>query len=392
MIYKYLVIAYFMTLENSLRLKGSEPSLIRYMSSFVREDTIHLGIGQLPFDSPFALRDEGRRAFEEPLVYSSNLGIPYLRQLIAEKQSLRDGREISPELVVVTNGAQEALFSIFGAYIDNWDDVLIPEIYFGSYKKLTNFFGGWIKTFKLTKDFGIDYDDLEDKISDRIKFLVLNSPANPTGRVLSEEENEEIVSVIGGHNLYVISDEIYSELFFGEQPSTFSKFYDKTIIVNGISKMGAATGLRLGWAIAPDSEIAGSINRVHTLATSCASIVSQKAAIPVLEGKCEDEIRAYRELLEQNRDLCVESFSKMGIPFVKPGGSFYFFPDISRFGKSSLELAKEIAESETNVITVPGIAFGGSGDNHIRISYAVDSKTMKEGLERLTRFFVSESI
>ncbi len=367
-----------------------EESLIRQMSAFEREGTIHLGIGQLKFPAPRALIESGKRSLDELLVYPPNQGIAGLRDLVALDQSKRDGKPHSAQEVVITNGAEEALFATFGAFINPEDEVLIPEIAFGVYEKITAFFGGVPRQFKLDSTHGIDYESLRNKLSDRTKFLVLNSPSNPTGRIISLQEGTRVANLLSSRkNVYVVSDEIYSDLYFGEKPLSFPRVYDQTIVISGLSKRSAAAGMRLGWAISPDKETSQAINQTHSLATSCASIISQRAAIPILKGEGINEENEYRDVLRRNAALCANTFSDLGIPFTRPDGSFYFFPNVSRYGIDSLTLAKNIAASETNVITVPGVAFGKAGDKYLRLSCAVGEATLVEGLNRLSKFFRS---
>ncbi len=366
----------------SKKLQGIGISEIRKMNALANPDTINLGIGQLPFDPPIALAKAGAAAFAGKLKYTENAGLWELRDLVAKEYLRKTGKETDPDNVIITVGAEEALDIAFGTFLDEGDEVLIPEIYFPVYETIPRLYGASVKTYKLGEGFGIDLQDLESQITGKTKLVVINSPANPTGRVLSPGELKQLAEILERHKgVYVISDEVYDSLYFGEPPESFSKYSDRCVVINGISKRSAATGLRLGWSISP-KEVTASMLPLHQYRVTCASLPSQKAAIPVLKGECSCEEDHYRKVLAENLEAAYNILSKIpNSKITKPGGAFYFFVDISAYGNSR-DIAHRILK-EQNVLTIPGIAFGQSGDRYIRISFAANKIDLLEGVEKI---------
>nr|WP_246433966.1 aminotransferase class I/II-fold pyridoxal phosphate-dependent enzyme [Spirochaeta isovalerica] len=357
------------------------------MNALAGRDTINLGIGQLPDDLPLALREKGLEAFAQGQTrYTSNQGNLELRKLIAAYHSQKNGRNYSADQVIVTNGAEGALWNIYSVYLDRDEEVLIPEIAFSVYQTIAELHGGKAVTYKLNKDFSIDLADLERKINGKTKFIVINSPNNPTGAVLTSEQVSAVTEIAERKGIYIISDEIYSELFFGEkQPSSPMEYSDRVLTVDGISKRAAATGLRIGWTICPE-EIAKPMIVANQYVTTCASSVSQYAAIASLDGSTDDFVKRIREELREKGEYAWKTLKSIkGIHVEKPEGAFYIFPDISAFD-TSREVALRILD-EVDVLTIPGLAFGERGRNHIRISFAVDFDRLKEALSRIKHLF-----
>lgn len=348
------------------------------MNSLVGPNTINLGLGQMmDFKTPKPLIDAGINAFKnKPLVYTDNAGLPSLRSLIAKEHDLK------PENIVVSNGAEQALYNVISSFIDPDDEVLIPQICYPAYEAIIKLNYGKAVEFKLDKDLKIDLNDIASKINKRTKLIIINSPSNPSG-VDYSELYEKLASIVDKNDgAYILSDEVYSMLYLNEvKPKSIIKYTQKAIVVNSISKRSAATGLRLGWSIAPE-DITNEICKVQQYVASCASLISQECAIPVLKGECSKDEKNYRNILRKNRDLLIEGLSSIkDVSFVVPSGGFYCFPNISKYG-SSLELSLRILK-EADVLTVPGIAFGKAGEGHIRISFAVDTKKLKTAITRL---------
>ena len=370
-----------MTFKKSRKLEGVEISVIRQMNNRANSDTINLGIGQLPYQPPLKLKKAGAQAFSDGQTrYTPTKGILELRTLIAEEHKRHTGKETDSENVIVTVGAEEALDIICRTSLDDGDEVLIPEIFFSVYATLPRLNLAIPTTYRLTPDFGIDLTDLESKIKEKTRLVFINSPSNPTGRVLAQDELRSLADVLERHpNLYIVSDEIYSYLHFMDKlPPSMAEFSDRVIIVNGISKRASATGLRIGWIIAPE-DVTQELVKLHQYAVTSAASPSQLAAIPVLKGECFEDEEMYRTQLMVNRDLTAQRLSEIpNVSLTKPGGAFYCFPDISYYGTSQ-EVADRLLD-EGNVLTIPGIAFGQRGNSYIRISYAADVKELDKGL------------
>lgn len=377
-----------MALKPSRKLDGIEISVIRQMNALAKPTSINLGIGQLPNDVPVEVRDAGIEGMNGKATrYTRNQGTPELCEAVAKAHEKRVGKPTSPDQVVITNGAQGALWNTLFTYLDEGENILIPEIAFSVYDTISSMQNASAVTYKLNDDFSIDFEDLESKINDKTKFVIFNNPMNPTGKTYSEAEVKTLVEIIEKYDdLYIISDEIYKDLYLGdEMPVTPAQFSDRVILIDGISKKASATGLRIGWTITTE-EIAKPMIVSNQYIATCAAAPSQMAALPAAKGEVEPFIAEIREFLKVNRDLAYKVLSSIdGVEVNKPEGAFYIFPDISKYGTS-----KEIAEAildEVDVLTIPGIAFGERGDRHIRISYAMDHEVLRQGLMKIASFF-----
>lgn len=376
-----------MALKTKASFSGVDISEIRKMNALAGPDSINLGIGQLPDDLPISVKAAGIRAFEEGITrYTSNQGMLELRELVAAYHSGRSGKTLTADQVVITNGAEGALWNILYTYLEADDEILIGDFAFSVYDTIPVLQGAKVKTFSFTEDLQPDLEDIRAKVTSSTKFLLINSPANPTGQVISREVITQLCSLAEELDFYIISDEIYSELYYTEeQPVTPLTFSDRVIIVDGISKRAAATGLRIGWTVA-DTEITKPMVVANQYIASCACSISQYAAIASLNGSTAVFNEEIREDLKEKRDLAYGILKDIeGINVVKPEGSFYIFPEISTFGDSKT-VAKRILD-EVNVLTIPGLAFGKAGDRHIRISFATDRDDLIEGLERVKKLF-----
>lgn len=380
-----------MALKTKATFNGVDISEIRKMNALAKSDTINLGIGQLPDELPVSVKESGIEAFNSGITrYTSNQGSLELREEIARYHTKRSGVNVTPDMVVVTNGAEGALWNILYTYLEPEDEVLVGDMAFSVYDTIPQLQGSKAIRFGFNEDFQPDLEDLRGKISKRTKFLLINSPNNPTGQVVTPSVMEELVQLAEEFDFYIISDEIYSELYFGDiQPVTPLSYSKRVIVVDGISKRAAATGLRIGWTVA-DSDITKPMVVTNQYISTCASSVSQHAAIASLNGSCTDFVDRVRGELKEKRDLTYSILESIeGLKVVKPEGSFYIFPDISTFGDSKT-VAKRILD-ECNVLTIPGVAFGESGDRHIRISFAADITALEDGLKRIRDLFNSWS-
>ncbi len=372
-----------MSLKAKSSFSGVDISEIRKMNALARKDTINLGIGQLPDSLPQAVKQKGFEAFESGQTrYTSNQGSLLLREQIALYHSEKCHKEIKAEEVIITNGAEGALWNILFTFLERDDQILIPEIAFSVYNTIADLQGAKAVPYRQDSEFSLDFDDLMSKINSKVKFLVINSPNNPTGTILSEVDVRKLSDLADEHDFYIISDEIYSELYFGnDRPFSPLCCSDRVLVVDGISKRAAATGLRIGWTVAPE-EITKPMIVANQYITTCASSVSQHAALASLDGSCDSFVEQVKADLKVKGEYAYRQLKTIdGISVVKPEGAFYIFPDISTFGTSK-DVALKILE-KANILTIPGIAFGERGDRHIRLSFAVDFVILKEALNRI---------
>ncbi len=359
------------------------------MNSLAKSDTINLGIGQLPENLPASVMNKGIAAFQDNQTrYTSNQGLLELRELVAYHHSKKANKSVSIDQVVITNGAEGALWNIFFTYLEPQDVVLIPDIAFSVYQTITQLQGAKTVTYRLNEDFSIDFEDLNSKLTEAVKFIVINSPNNPTGSILPSSDIKALANIVDKNDIYIISDEIYSDLYFSHsRPDTPLAYTDKVIVVDGISKRAAATGLRIGWTISPTS-IATNMIITNQYVATCASSISQHAAIASLNGSTDDFVQRICVNLEEKSEYIYKSLKE--IPHVnveKPQGAFYIFPDISYYG-SSTDVAHKMLD-QVNVLTIPGIAFGKRGDSHLRISYATDMAKLIEACKQIQKFFAN---
>ena len=374
------------------KVTGIKPSGIRKFFDIVAEmpDAISLGVGEPDFDTPWHIRDEGIYALEKGRTfYTSNAGLKELRQEIVNYLHRRQGLTYDPmKEVCVTVGGSEGIDMCFRAMLDPGDEVLIPQPCYVSYEPCAILAGGVPVTIELKNEnrFRLTAEELRAAITDKTKLLVLPFPNNPTGAVMEKEDLEAIAEVILEHDLYVLSDEIYSELMYkGEHVSIASLpgMKERTILVNGFSKAYAMTGWRLGYACGPEA-IIKQMTKIHQFAIMCAPTNSQYAAVEALKNGDKD-IQVMRTSYDQRRRYLMHAFQEMGLPCFEPYGAFYAFPCIREFGMTSDEFATRFLREE-KVAAVPGTAFGACGEGFLRISYANSLENVKEAMARLKRF------
>ena len=374
------------------KVTGIRPSGIRKFFDIVAEmpDAISLGVGEPDFDTPWHIRDEGIYALEKGRTfYTSNAGLKELRQEIVNYLHRRQGLTYDPmKEVCVTVGGSEGIDMCFRAMLDPGDEVLIPQPCYVSYEPCAILAGGVPVTIELKNEnrFRLTAEELRAAITDKTKLLVLPFPNNPTGAVMEKEDLEAIAEVILEHDLYVLSDEIYSELMYkGEHVSiaALPGMKERTILVNGFSKAYAMTGWRLGYACGPEA-IIRQMTKIHQFAIMCAPTNSQYAAVEALKNGDKD-IQVMRTSYDQRRRYLMHAFREMGLPCFEPYGAFYAFPCIREFGMTSDEFATRFLREE-KVAAVPGTAFGACGEGFLRISYANSLENVKEAMARLKRF------
>ena len=366
------------------RYDGIEISEIRKMNALAKKNTINLGIGQLPNLLLNSLKEAGSKAFLNGIArYTTNIGDENLRRAIIKEFNEENALNFTENNVVITNGSQGSIWNIFSAYLNFGDKILLPNICFSAYETIIKIHGGVPIFYKLTDGFQIDVSDLQKqlKLNPETKFVLINSPSNPCGSVFSEENIRNFCEIVNKFDCCVISDEVYNKLYFGEKPLSPALFAKNIIVVNAISKRCAATGLRIGWAIA-EEEIIKPMVVANQYTCTCANSVSQLAAIEAFNDDCIKFCEKIRSDLAFNANIIYDALSNIPkISLVKPQGAFYCMPDISHFGKSK-EVAIKLLQ-DCDVLTIPGIAFGADGDKYIRISFAVDTELLKTAMEKI---------
>ena len=369
-----------------------QPSGIRKFFDIVSEmkDAISLGVGEPDFDTPWHIRDEGIYSLEKgKTFYTSNAGLKELKIEISNYLKRRCNIEYDYEKeVLVTVGGSEAIDIAMRAMLDPGDEVLIPQPSYVSYVPCATLANGIpvIIELKAENEFRLTAEQLEAAITPTSKLLVLPFTNNPTGAVMERKDLEAIAEVIKKHDLFVLSDEIYSELTYLDEHVSIASLpgmKERTILINGFSKAYAMTGWRLGYACGPEV-IISQMTKIHQFAIMCAPTTSQYAAVEALKNG-DDDVAMMREEYNQRRRYLVHRFKEMGLECFEPFGAFYIFPCIKEFGMSSDEFATELLKSQ-KVAVVPGTAFGDCGEGFLRISYAYSLDDLKEALGRIEIF------
>lgn len=374
------------------KIVNVKPSGIRKFFDVVSEmpDAISLGVGEPDFDTPWHVRDEGIYSLEKgKTFYTSNAGLMDLRREIAAYIQRKQGIAYDPvKEILVTVGGSEAIDVALRCMLDEGDEVIIPQPCYVSYEPCTVMADG-VPVFinlKNENEFRLTAKELEEAVTDKTKVLILAFPNNPTGAIMSRSDLEEIARVVIEHDLYVISDEIYSELSYLEDHVSIASLpgmRERTIMINGFSKAYAMTGWRLGYACGPEV-IMEQMVKLHQFAIMCAPTTSQYAAVEALRNGDED-VAVMRQSYNERRRYLMHKFREMGLACFEPYGAFYVFPCIKEFGMTSEEFALRFLEEE-KVAVVPGTAFGACGEGFLRISYAYSLENLKIAIGRLERF------
>ena len=369
-----------------------KPSGIRKFFDLVSEmkDVISLGVGEPDFDTPWHIRDEGIYSLEKgKTFYTSNSGLKELKQEISKyiKRTQNIEYDYNSE-ILVTVGGSEAIDLAFRAMINEGDEVLIPQPSYVSYEPCAILADAKpvIINLKAENNFRLTAKEVLEHVTAKTKILVLPFPNNPTGSILEKEDLEEIAKVVIEKDLYVLSDEIYSELTYSGKHVSIASIEgmkERTVLINGFSKAYAMTGWRLGYACAPEV-ILKQMTKVHQFAIMCAPTTSQYAAIEALRNG-DDDVNMMKQSYNQRRRFLLNAFKEMGLECFEPNGAFYVFPCIKEFGMTSEDFATKFLMEE-KVATVPGTAFGQSGEGFLRISYAYSTDTLKEAMKRLKSF------
>ncbi len=373
-----------------------KPSGIRKFFDIVSEmpDAISLGVGEPDFDTPWHVVDEGIYSLERGRTYyTSNSGLMELREEICKWYNRKYSVEYNASNeCIITVGGSEGIDLALRALLNPGDEVIIPEPSYVSYVPCVSLAGGTPVTINLKNEnqFKLTETELAEKITDKSKVLILSFPNNPTGAIMSKEDLEPIAKLAIENDLYVISDEIYSELTYTETPhcsiASLPGMSERTIVINGFSKAYAMTGWRLGYALAPQ-KIAKLMTKIHQFCIMCAPTTSQYAAIEALKNGDKD-IANMRKSYDERRRYLVARLNDMGMPAFEPLGAFYIFPSIQKYGMTSDEYATNLLKSQ-KLAVVPGTAFGDCGEGFIRISYAYSIDQLREALDRIERFNAS---
>lgn len=363
------------------RMRGLQPTLIRQFFERALPDSINFGLGEPDLPTPEFLKEEAARiTIEEQNGYTSHPGLPALRDKIGEQYP---HLELPRTGVVVTCGSQEAMTDAFMCVVDAGDEVLLPDPSFPAYDACTRIAQGEPVYYRMpaSEDFAFDIDDFKAKITPKTKLAVVISPSNPTGKILTEQNHRDIADALDGTGVWLISDEIYSDLYFGERPRSASEFYERTIVVSGLSKSLSMTGWRLGWAACKDPEMINAIQVLHGFTTVCTSTISQKAALLGWSEEAEAAKQHARDVYRRRGEFLVDLFkTEMGLHATAPEGAFYTMLDVNSLG-DDIEVAEKCLQNR--VVTVPGVAFGQEAKGFLRISFCNAEERMAEGVRRM---------
>ena len=368
-------------MKHATRLDGIEISLIRQISVLAREGSIDLGLGEPNYepDEEF-LRMATEVAAEGGWRYSPNAGFESLRCEIIDKS--RPTFDPISE-ICVTAGTQEALFAVTQSFVDDEDEVLIPDPGFVAYPTLVRLAGGYPVTYPLRHDdWSIDVEAITELITDRTKMIIVNSPSNPTGGIATGEQLGRLAAIADEYVVLLVSDEVYREIYFDEKPMTLAGMTKRAIVLDGLSKSHGLTGLRIGWVLA-DATLIKPITVAHQYIATCASVYSQRLAERILKNESWNMAwldRARAQFVRQRNAMAGALEDTLGVEPRLPKGSFYFFQNVGL--TDSVGVARRLA-ADHGVLTVPGVAFGKGGQQHLRLSFAAPEETIREGIARV---------
>ncbi|MBI1870384.1 MAG: pyridoxal phosphate-dependent aminotransferase [Chlamydiae bacterium] len=351
-------------------------------------DVVSFAAGEPDFDTPDHIKEFAKKAIDEGFTkYTPSGGTLELKKAICEKFKKDQNLDYAPENVIVSCGAKHSLFNAILSLCDKDDEVIIPVPYWVTYPELVRLANA-TPVFLRTREeegFKINPVNLKKVVSRKTKVIIMNSPSNPTGSAYTQDELKEIAKIVFSGGVYVISDEIYSELLYDEMKHTslanFNK--DQTLVVNGVSKSYSMTGWRIGYLAGP-SQIVSAMNRLQSHSTSNPTSISQKAAVAALKGT-DECVKKMAKAFQERRDTIVDRLNQIPKVHVrKPEGAFYVFPNVARYGIGSAKLSQRLLE-EAHVAVVPGAPFGA--DDYIRLSYATSMENIKKGVDRIESFF-----
>ena len=355
------------------------------------KDVLSFSAGEPDFDTPQVIKDAAIAAINEGFTkYTAVDGIPALKAAIADKLKRDNGLTYAPNQIITNNGAKHSLFNLFAATIQKGDEVIIPAPYWVTYPELVSYCGGSVIELQTNDEtaFKITPQQLKDAITPKTKMLVLTTPSNPTGSVYSKEELIELGKVLEGTDIIVASDEMYEKLIYdGEFTSAAAvseDMFKRTVTINGLSKSVAMTGWRFGYMASYNTELIQATKKLQSQSTSNINSITQKAAIPGLDGSADADIEMMRQAFVKRRDEAVKLFNAVdGLSVVKPDGAFYLFVNIKEVSNDSMQFCKDLLE-KTGVAVVPGVGFGSEG--YFRFSFATDIESIRTGIKRIEEF------
>lgn len=363
------------------RLDDLDTSLVRRVLAAAPEDAIDLGLGEPGMGPPVSVRSTLQSFLDEPRGYSPNAGYPELREAVA--RYLKEPR--GADAVCVTVGSQEALFATLMAFIEPGDEVLVPDPGYPAYPAVVRLAGGVAVAYRLPEEKAFTFvpAEVEKRLSPRTRAILVNTPANPSGTILSRQDLEGLAALARDRDLLLVSDEVYREIYFEEPPPSLLDVTPDGVVVGGLSKCAGLTGWRLGWAASSPERIAA-INVVHQYIALCAPSPSQLIALDVLGDLAAVELPARRELYRSRRNLMKELVEReLDLPYVSPQGAYYMLVKAAADGRS-LELSLDLLH-RAGVVTIPGVAFGQEAARYLRLSFSADEPTIREAMHRLRR-------
>ena len=383
------------------RLELVNPSEIRKLFDLAQgvEGLISLGIGEPDFDTPEHIKEYAKEALDKGMThYGPNAGLPMLREAIARKLKKQNSIDVDPKSeIMVLVGANQAFIMGLAAFLRDGEEVLIPSPMFVSYAPAVILAGGKpieVPTYE-ENEFRLSVDDLEKYVSEKTRALIINSPNNPTGAVLTKKDLEEIADFAIEHDLMVFSDEVYEHFVYDGAKNysiaSLDGMFERTITINGFSKTFAMTGWRLGFVAAP-AWIIEKMTRFQMYNATCPVTFAQYAAAKALDDpRSWKAVEEMRNEYDRRRNLVWKRLNDMGLPTVKPKGAFYIFPRIKDTGLTDKEFS-ELMLKEARVAVVPGSAFGKAGEGYIRISYATAYEKLEEAMDRMEKVLKDKNL
>ena len=381
----------------SERIQTLSPSLTIAITMLAQDlkasgkDILSFSAGEPDFGTPKRIKDEAIKAINEGFTqYTAVPGIAEVREAIVGKLKRDNNLDYEASDIIVSNGAKHSLFNLFQAVIDRGDEVIIPAPYWVTYPELVKYAFG-VPVFIETHDhsnFKITPEQLKAAITEKTKMIILTTPSNPTGSIYNREELEALADVLKGTDIIIASDEMYEKLVydvdFTATASISEDMFQRTVTINGLSKSVAMTGWRFGYLASPNKELIAVMNKLQSQSTSNINSITQKAAIPALNGEVDEEIEMMRKAFEGRAQEATKLMNEIdGLSVRKPEGAFYLFVNIKDISNDSIEFCKELLQ-EMGVAVVPGIGFGSEG--YFRFSFATDMTTIREGIRRIEKF------
>lgn len=348
---------------------------------------IHLEIGSPDFPTPKHIVEAGKKALDDGFTkYGPTAGLLDFREAIADHVNKTRGVNVDAERICVVPGGKPIMFFTMMALLEEGDEVVYPNPSFPIYESLIDFLGAKRKPVPLIeeKGFGFDLDVFKSQLTDKTKLVILNSPANPTGGVISKEDLKQIADMLRDRDVTIMSDEIYCQIYYGTKPSSITNFeglIDKTVILDGFSKTYSMTGWRLGYGVFP-KKLVDAVNLLMVNSNSCTATFTQKAGLAALQGPQDDVAKMVAEF-HKRRDAIVKNLNEVpGFNCATPEGAFYAFPNVKKTGMSSKDLA-DLLLNEAGVACLNGAAFGQYGDGYLRFSYANSLENILEAIKRI---------